>query len=496
MRRVPSHPVPSLSRLLLLHSAAFLILITISAAAAGGLIYLQQQATDRTVALSRLTQIVHGLRGDLYRQLKELYDYVFVGDPDALNEFEDFGRSIESKLDLLATHDDRGPVGQEVAALREAYSNLRTRARSLMNQTHVNFSAADLLQVFETQLEKGDMLEYERAFSATEAVVNAALGDLNRESERVRMLSAIALLLPVLVGLVLAVLSWYLLRHRVAAPLDDLVAAVEAYGAGKLDHRLAATGPAEFVTLQDAFRQMTGELKHSQQVQLQTEKQAMLGALVPIIAHNIRNPLASIRATAQVMATPDMAAEDRGAIDGIVGTVDRLESWVTQLLTFLNPLQPKIEPIALDGVADQAVRLLDHDIRRKAVAVQRRGPATPLHVAADRGLLEQALCGLLTNAVEASPRGAEIVVALEARAPDAIIKIVDSGPGMPFADVPGGLAPGPTTKPGGSGLGVPFARKICEILEGDLTFRRHRAGGTEAIVRLPLIPSAGQDSEP
>ena len=494
MRRVPSHPVSSLSRLLLLHSAAFLILITISAAAAGGLIYLQQQATDRSVELSRLTQIVHGLRGDLYRQLKELYDYVFVGDPDALNEFEEFGRSIEGKLGQLSEHADGRPVGEEVASLREAYVNLRTRARSLMNQTHANFSAADLLQVFETQLEKGDMLEYERAFGATEAVVNAALADLNRESERVRVLSMVALLLPVLVGLLLAVLSWYLLRHRVAAPLDDLVSAVEAYGAGKLDHQLAVTGPAEFVTLQEAFRQMTGELKHSQQVQLQTEKQAMLGALVPIVAHNIRNPLASIRATAQVMATPGMAEEDRGAIDGIVSTVDRLESWVTQLLNFLNPLQPKIETIALDDVADQAVRLLDHDIRRKEVTVQRRGPNASLAVAADRSLLEQALCGLLSNAIEASPRGAEIVVELEDLTPDAAIKVVDCGPGMPFADVPGGLAPGPTTKPGGSGLGVPFARKICEILEGELTFRRHAAGGTEAIMRLPLAASVGQDS--
>jgi len=388
VRRASSHSVSSLSRLLLLHSAAFLILITISAAASGGLIYFHQKATDRSVELSRLTQIVHGLRGDLYRQLKELFDYVFVGDPDALNEFEDFGRAIEGKLGQLATRNDGEPVGREVAALQEAYVNLRTRARSLMNQTHANFSADELLQVFEAQLEKGDMLEYEHAFGATEAVMNAALVDLNRETERVRVLSAVALLLPLLVGLLLAVLSWYLLRHRVAAPLDDLVAAVEAYGAGKLDHQLAITGPAEFVTLQKAFRQMTGELKHSQQVQLQTEKQAMLGALVPVIAHNIRNPLASIRATAQVMATPALPEEDRSAVDGIVSTVDRLESWVTQLLTFLNPLQPKIESIALDGVANQAIRLLDHDIQQKAVKVQRHGPVSPLHVAADRSLLE------------------------------------------------------------------------------------------------------------
>ena len=94
--------------------------------------------------------------------------------------------------------------------------------------------------------------------------------------------------------------------------------------------------------------------------------------------------------------------------------------------------------------------------------------------------LEQAVCGLITNAVEASGAGKQIALSVTANRGDCAISIADDGPGMPFADGAAALTPGPTTKPLGVGLGVPFARKVCELHQGRLIYRRREPSGTVA----------------
>ncbi|MGF1610578.1 MAG: ATP-binding protein [Kiloniellales bacterium] len=481
----------SLSRTLLIQSSAFLFLILISGATGLGLLVLQYQSDSRAAELGRVVEAIHELRGDLYRQLKELFDFVFIGDPNALAEFEAFGRDIDQNLAALAAIAHDQAIAAEVAELNAAYMAVRARARTIMNQTHAGFAPNELLDLFETSLEKGDVLNYERAFAATGAVVEAAQQELRQRAALYRQLSLAGLAVPLVVGLILLLASRALLRRRIAEPVSSLLGAIEDYKGGRLARSVPETGPAEFRKLQEAFNRMAAQLQASQDALLRREMQATTGALVPIIAHNIRNPLASIRATAQLMQDPGLSDEQRGSLDAILRTVDRLDGWISQFLTYLNPLSPSIGETSMAAVADSAVQLLGHRIAAKRIDVLRRGGDATL--TADQSLLEQAVCGLLSNAIDASPPGAEIVLEIAAQGGDASLAIRDHGPGMPFPEGPSGMTPGPTTKTLGGGLGVPFARKICEIHGGSLEFREPAAGGTQVLIRLPKSqPGAGQ----
>ena len=89
------------------------------------------------------------------------------------------------------------------------------------------------------------------------------------------------------------------LQTRFIAPLRDLVDGAVEVSRGNLEHRIRAEGVEEIRQLASTFGEMTARLAESQRVLVESERQAALGALVPVVAHNIRNPLASIRATAR-----------------------------------------------------------------------------------------------------------------------------------------------------------------------------------------------------
>ena len=111
-------------------------------------------------------------------------------------------------------------------------------------------------------------------------------------------------------------------------------------------------------------------------------------------------------------------------------------------------------------------------------------------IQADPDLLEQAIHALLGNAVDASPVRGYVHLALS-RTDDALeLRIDDQGPGISFEPDPRELSPGPTTKKGGHGLGIPVAWKICQAHGGAVTIRRRDEGGTRVTVSLPLVDPA------
>jgi signal transduction histidine kinase len=93
--------------------------------------------------------------------------------------------------------------------------------------------------------------------------------------------------------------------------------------------------------------------------------------------------------------------------------------------------------------------------------------------------MEQALYGLLLNAIDASPPGGTVSVGAAREADGLRLRIADDGPGMAFEPQPSGLRPGPSTKRSGTGLGIPFAHKVCQAHGWGLAFAKRPTGGTE-----------------
>ena len=139
-----------------------------------------------------------------------------------------------------------------------------------------------------------------------------------------------------------------------------------------------------------------------------------------------------------------------------------------------------------------ALESLQPKLERKALRVVREDWEQDMAIQADPDLLEQAVHALLGNAVEASPARGRIRIALF-RTGDALsLRIDDEGPGISFEPAPHELAPGPTTKKGGFGLGIPVAWKICQAHDGTISIRRRGERGTRVIVSVPLTVPAEQ----
>ena len=135
---------------------------------------------------------------------------------------------------------------------------------------------------------------------------------------------------------------------------------------------------------------------------------------------------------------------------------------------------------------DAVQALLRPKLQEKGISVERVNWQEDMEIRVDPDLMEQALSGLLANAIDASLPNSTVRVEFERVPGRFMIKIRDSGAGIPFVPEPGNLEPGPSTKRFGTGLGIPVAYKICQSHGWELKFRTPEQGGTEVTVMVPV----------
>ena len=221
---------------------------------------------------------------------------------------------------------------------------------------------------------------------------------------------------------------------------------------------------------------------------MKKERQAALGALVPVVAHNIRNPLASIRASVQVLDESDSASDLLETKEAIIGTVDRLGRWVNALVSYLHPLTPQYKEQKVSELFKATEGLLNDRLVYQRITIVREPWDNDLVVQVDADLMEQAIYSLLSNALDASGKDATLYLAIESLSRHIEIRIRDEAGGIPFQPEPKELEPGPTTKRMGTGLGIPIAFKVCKAHGWVLQFEINKGIGTTAIISIPSEP--------
>ncbi|MCX6633725.1 MAG: HAMP domain-containing sensor histidine kinase [Acidobacteria bacterium] len=221
--------------------------------------------------------------------------------------------------------------------------------------------------------------------------------------------------------------------------------------------------------------------------QLEMEHLAHLGTMAATLAHEIRNPLGTIKGFAQ-LAGERADASVQALLDPILGEARRLENLVNDLLLYGRPPSPSLRPakweetlIPLEAHARQMIGT--RDIRFQPDRVR-------LEWETDPHLLQQALLNLVRNAVEAigEAPGGEVRLAIRRHAPAGLtLAVIDNGPGIPEAASPRLFEPFFTTKAFGTGLGLSITRKLARALGGEFTLRPSVPRGTEAILRFPQV---------
>ncbi len=211
---------------------------------------------------------------------------------------------------------------------------------------------------------------------------------------------------------------------------------------------------------------------------------ARLGEMSAVLAHEIRNPLGTIKGFAQLLSEK-AGAEDAALIAPILSETERLEALVKDLLAYGRPAQPVYRPADTLEIA----RVLEQHASRHPGRVQIE--ASPCSFITDPALLEQALLNLLQNALEATRDVAGGVVQLEVRPANGGVtfRVTDNGAGFSAEATRRLFEAFYTSKATGTGLGLSITRRLVESLGGSFTIGNRPEGGAAAEIRLPLTPA-------
>lgn len=245
--------------------------------------------------------------------------------------------------------------------------------------------------------------------------------------------------------------------------------------------------------------------KHMEEVMLRIEKLASLGELSAGMAHEIRNPLAGIKTSVQVLTKRVTKIESKELLSGIESEINRLNKFVTDLLRFSRPSPPVPEPVDVTRILDTTLDLMKEKIRAQGIMVERRFNMENIKAVVDREQIRQVFINLLLNSIKAMEAGGRLTIEVH-RAdmhPNGLsrpqertdlslsqyVKIIfdDTGKGIEAEHLPKIFNPFFTTDPKGTGLGLAITHTLTEENNGYIFVDSSIDEGTRAILLLPIF---------
>jgi len=220
------------------------------------------------------------------------------------------------------------------------------------------------------------------------------------------------------------------------------------------------------------------------------ERLASLGTIAAGLAHEIKNPLVSIKTLAELLPERFEDPEFRTYFTNIAITeIDRIECIVSDLLDFAKSSEPRFEPLDLNRFLDSIILMLSSQLTKRRIIVLKRLPEDLPIIYADHSQIKQVLLNLFINSMEAMPDGGEITVEVirDDGVPDdekVIIRIKDTGYGIKDDDKIHLFKPFFTTKGSGTGLGLSICKRIIEKHNGEIEIESDYNNGTAVSFKL------------
>lgn len=203
------------------------------------------------------------------------------------------------------------------------------------------------------------------------------------------------------------------------------------------------------------------EIAEIEQKLEQSRRLAALGRMAAGIAHEIRNPLGTIRGFAQLFVNKfKTQPEERQYAEMMVAEVDRLNRTISALLQFSRPREPEFKAVNLNKLLQKTQSFMEDDFKNQSINFELELPREELIIKADSDLLLQIILNLLHNALEATESNGRVVLGAARRGKDAVLWVADNGRGLPLKDKERMFDPFFTTKKTGTGLGLAVVHQI------------------------------------
>ncbi len=277
-----------------------------------------------------------------------------------------------------------------------------------------------------------------------------------------------------LAGVILLYLSLFWIFRRATRQIEAQHQALE-----QRTQEIASTHK-RLVEVQDQFRR--------------AERLAAVGRVMAAVTHGLRNPLANIRASAQVVMLDlkegKVSSLGTENLANIMGEVDRLEVRLKELLQFIRPADRQSSPVDLNKVLHTTLQMVGGRIEKSHVQVDEQlAPVLP-PIMGDQILIEQVFLSLIDNAIDAMPNGGTITlitgVKQENGSSQVLAEVRDTGVGIPQEEIPKILESFYTTKAKGTGLGLAIARRFTEAYGGTLSVSSRAGEGASFRVVFPV----------
>lgn len=323
--------------------------------------------------------------------------------------------------------------------------------------------------------------------------IGLSLEDMRREILKTRLM----LILIGFGGLVIGIFGASLLARRITRPIKRLAEGTVRVAKGDFSHKIEIGSQDEIGNLAENFNQMSRKLQLAREREavvqkklIQAEKLASIGRIAAGIAHEIRNPLTSVKLNIQkVLESDRLVGMEKDHLDISQEGIGHIENFVKELLNFTRVSELNRDRFSVEQILGESVKMIAESLERKRVHLERNFQADLPEVYVDADRVRQVFLNILRNAYEAVDDGGRIAVSLscadEESADKVKIEISDNGCGIPEKDWEAIFEPFYTTKSSGIGLGLANARKIIEQHQGSIRVKKKEGEGACFEILIP-----------
>ncbi len=323
--------------------------------------------------------------------------------------------------------------------------------------------------------------------------IGLSLEDMRREIRRTRLV----LILIGLAGLLVGIMGATLLARRITGPLKKLVKGTVDVSKGDFSHKINISSQDEIGNLAQSFNRMSRELLQSRKgieeahkKLIQAEKLASIGRISATIAHEIRNPLTSVKLNIQkVLGSAQLDDLEGEHLKISQEGISQIEMFIRELLDFTRVSELNLDRFPIEQILEESIKMMIQSLDQKKVILEKNfKPGLP-QVLVDGDKLRQVFLNILRNAYEAVAEEGKISVSLslkrEKQAEKIRVIVSNNGQAIPKKDWENIFEPFYTTKATGTGLGLAIARKIIEQHKGSIKVQKIEGKGTSFEVLIP-----------